>query len=151
GTEPARSIVPDPYATWEIRTHFGQPATVPPEPPRTLEQLRIAHNIAVAEGDEARAAAMRAQIEGRLRPLHVAYDDGVEVVGTTFSAGARSLLTVFLRAPGPEPGLELVVRSEVIKRAALSTTMADPTKREVGLPLAIAPARWRTGFLYADP
>jgi hypothetical protein len=29
--------------------------------------------------------------------------------------------------------------------------MADPTDREVGLPLAIAPQRWQKGFLYADP
>ncbi|HVY47920.1 MAG TPA: hypothetical protein VHB21_18660, partial [Minicystis sp.] len=29
--------------------------------------------------------------------------------------------------------------------------MADPTEREVGLPLAISPKRWRAGFLYSDP
>src|SRR5262249_47682009 len=48
GTEPPRDIVLDPYRTWELRSHFGQPADVPTAPPVTLDQKRIAHNIAVA-------------------------------------------------------------------------------------------------------
>jgi hypothetical protein len=28
--------------------------------------------------------------------------------------------------------------------------MMDPIEREVGLPLPIAPERWKKGFLYAD-
>jgi hypothetical protein len=43
------------------------------------------------------------------------------------------------------------VRSKVTARAAWSTTMADPTDREVGIPLSIAPQRWKKGFLYSDP
>ncbi|AUX46341.1 glycosyltransferase [Sorangium cellulosum] len=152
GTEPEREIVPDPFLTWELRTHFGQPAEPPGAAPETLNQKRIAHNIALAAGDSARAAALRAAIDAALTPLGVRFDDGTELVGTTFQDGARPLLTIVVRAGGPLPAdVALVVRSRVVERAPLSTTMADPLVREVGLPTAIAPQRWRAGFLYADP
>jgi 4-amino-4-deoxy-L-arabinose transferase-like glycosyltransferase len=152
GTEPHREIAPDPYLTWELRTHFGQTAEVPAAPPATLDQKRIAHNIAVATGDRARAAALYEEITHELQPAHAVFDDGTEIVGTTFHDGARPLLTIFLKAGGPTAGdVQLTVRSKVTARAAWSTTMADPTDREVGIPLAIAPQRWRKGFLYSDP
>ncbi|WP_437524388.1 glycosyltransferase family 39 protein [Sorangium sp. So ce726] len=152
GTEPEREIVPDPFLTWELRAHFGQPAEPPAAPPETLEQKRIAHNMALAAGDGARAAALLAEISAALAPIGARFDDGTELLGTTFHEGACSLLTIFVRAGGPAASdVTLAVRSRVVERAPLSTTMADPVVREVGLPTAISPQRWRTGFLYADP
>jgi 4-amino-4-deoxy-L-arabinose transferase-like glycosyltransferase len=152
GTEPHREIVPDPWLTWEMRTHFGQPAEIPSGPPTTLEQRRVAHNIAVQSGDTAKAAELLASIMREVSPVHAAFDDGTEIVGTSFHEGARSLLTIYIKAGGPAAAdVQLAVRSKVTAKAAWSTTMADPTEREVGLPLAIAPQRWKKGFLYADP
>ncbi|MEO5731957.1 MAG: glycosyltransferase, partial [Byssovorax sp.] len=152
GTEPHRDVVADPYLTWELRTHFGQAAEVPIEAPVTLEQKRVAHNIAVAAGDGARASALMAEIGRTLTPIHASFDDGSELVGTTFHEGARSLLTLYVLASGPSAAdVQLTVRSRVVKRAALSLTIADPTEREVGIPVGIAPQRWRKGFLYSDP
>jgi hypothetical protein len=147
-----REVVPDPFLQWELRAHFGQPAEAPAAAPATLEQKRIAHNVAVAAGDRAAAAALAAELEGRLAKVGARFEDGTEIVGTTFEDGARPQLTIFVRAGGPlQPGVTLSVRSKVIARAPLSTTMADPVEREVGLPPAIAPERWRADFLYADP
>ena len=152
GTEPHRDIVPDPWLTWELRTHFGQEAEVPTAPPVTLDQKRIAHNAAVAAGDSARAAALLAEIEHDLAPVHAAFDDGTEIVGTTFHEGAENLLTIFVKAGGPTTGdVQLAVKSKVTAKAAWSTTMADPLDRDVGIPLAIPPQRWKKGFLYTDP
>ncbi len=152
GTEPHRDVVPDPWLTWELRTHFGQPAEPPTAAPVTFDQQRIAHNVAVASGDTARAAELYAAIERQLTPLHATYDDGTELVGSTFHDGARPLLTLLVKASGPTTGdVQLTVKSKVIAKAAFSTTMADPTDREVGIPLSIAPQRWRKGFLYSDP
>ncbi|WP_437996778.1 glycosyltransferase family 39 protein [Sorangium sp. So ce185] len=152
GTEPEREIVPDPFLTWELRAHFGQPAEPPAGPPETLEQKRIAHNAALAAGDAARATALFSEIAAALAPLGARFDDGTELLGTTFHEGARSLLTIFVRAGGPAASdVALSVRSRVVERAPLSTTMADPVYREVGLPTAISPQRWRAGFVYADP
>jgi hypothetical protein len=152
GTEPHRDIVPDPFLTWELRTHLGQPAEAPTEAPVTFDQKRIAHNIALSLGDTTKAAALFAEIERELTPVHAVFDDGTEIVGTTFHEGARSLLTILLRAGGPTTGdVQLAVKSKVTQKAAWSTTMADPTDRDVGIPLAMAPQRWKKGFLYADP
>jgi 4-amino-4-deoxy-L-arabinose transferase-like glycosyltransferase len=152
GTEPVREIVPDPWATWELRTHFGQPAEAPKGAPGTLNQKRIAHNVAVEGGDTARAAALRAEIERELTRIDVAFDDGTRLVGSTFHEGARSLLTIVFEAGGPaKEDVQISVRSKVIARARWSLTMADEADRDVGLPLAIPAERWRKGFLYADP
>jgi len=151
-TEPVRTIVPDAYATWENRVHWDQPATPPEAPPRTLEQKRIAHNVAVHQGDVARAAALSAEIERELRPIGAAYEEGPEIVGSFFQPGVRPRLHLFVRAAGPlAAGTQLAVRSKVLARGAFSTTMADPTNREVGLPLVVPAERMRKGFLYVDP
>jgi hypothetical protein len=151
GTEPHRDVVPDPWLTWELRTHFGQPAEAPTTPPATLDQKRIAHNLALSTGDTARAAALYAEIERELRPIHAAYEDGTEIVGATYHEGARSLLTLFVKAGGPYGDVQLAVKSKVTARAAGSLTIADPTEREVGIPLGLSPQRWKRGFLYSDP
>jgi hypothetical protein len=151
GTEPHREIAPDPYLTWELRDHFHQPAEPPKEPPKTLEQRRVAHNLALAQGDAARAASLLAEIERELRPLHARFEDGSEIVGARFDDGARPLLTLILRAGDPPAAdAQLTVRSRVIAKAPWSLTIADPTEREVGLPLPIAPQRWKKGYLYSD-
>ncbi|HVK71400.1 MAG TPA: glycosyltransferase family 39 protein, partial [Polyangium sp.] len=67
-TEPVRTIVPDAFATWEARVHWDQEATPPEAPPQTLEQKRIAHNVAVMQGDAARAEALFTEITRALRP-----------------------------------------------------------------------------------
>ena len=61
GTEPHRSVgaSPDPWLTWEWRTHLGQSASLPTGEPATLDQMRIAHTVAVASGDQAAAARWR--------------------------------------------------------------------------------------------
>ena len=152
GTEPHREVVADPWLTWELRTHFGQPAVAPTEAPVTLEQKRIAHNIAVAAGDEGRARELLEEIDKALTPVHAKFDDGSELRGTTYHEGARSLLTLYVLAGGPSVAdVQLAVRSRVMKRAALSLTVADPTEREVGIPPGLAPQRWKKGFLYSDP
>lgn len=151
GTEPVRSIEPDPLLTWELRAHFDQPAELAERAPRTLDDRRILHNMAVARGDAERAAALAAEIESELRPLHARFDDGTELIGVRYVDGVLPELVLVLRAAGPtDKDVQLTVKSRVVERAPLSTTMADPSEREVGLPLPIAPERWKKGFLYAD-
>jgi hypothetical protein len=151
GTEPQRDVVPDAFATWELRTHFAQPGEAPAAAPATLSERRIAHNAALLAGDAPRVAALLAELQAELRPLGHRFDSGPEILGTRWEPGASDVLTLLIRAPGPmRAGQELGVSSRVVARAPLSTTMADPVTREVGMPLAISPKRWRSGFLYED-
>ena len=66
--------------------------------------------------------------------------------------GARSLLTLYVLAGGPSVAdVQLAVRSRVVQRATLSLTVLDALEREVGIPVGLAPQRWKKGFLYSDP
>jgi 4-amino-4-deoxy-L-arabinose transferase-like glycosyltransferase len=150
GTEPVRTIAPDPYLTWELRKHFGQTAQRPNAGPEGFEQKRIAHNIAVDSGNNETAARIASELSASLGEPRVRFDDGLVLVGTHFRPGARAQLVLLFRANGPSKhDMQLSARSRVLAPARWSTTMADPTVREVGLPAAIAPMRWRAGFLYS--
>ena len=151
GTEPVREIVPDPLLTWELRVHFDQPTEPIDVEPVTFDDRRILHNLALAKGDVTRAAEIAKALEAELRPLHAMFDDGTELVGARFRDGAQPELLLLLRAGGPAAkDVQLTVKSKVTSPPPLSTTMADPQEREVGLPLPIAPERWKKGFLYSD-
>ncbi len=150
GTEPVRGIspVPDPYLTWELRTHFDQPAAAPTSAPVGLEQLRIAHNIAVAEGRD--PSAPLAALLAEMTPLSLRFDDGTELVASRFDDGVRPRLTLLYRAAAPAKwDVVPTVRSRVIAPPRWSSTPADPVVRDVSLPPAIAPRLWRAGFLYS--
>jgi hypothetical protein len=151
GTEPHREIMPDPFLTWELRTHLDQPATLPIEPPRTLDQRRIAHNMLVAGGDRAGATKLEAELAAEFRSLHTRFEGGTELVGARYQDGACPQLTLLIKAGAPLPeDVQLAVRSQVLSPARFSTTMADPVEREVAAPLAISPHRFHPGFLYLD-
>lgn len=160
GTEPVRTITPDPLLAWELRAHFAQPteriddltpADLAATVPTTFDQRRILHNLALTSGDGPRAAALFAELQAQLTPLHVRYDDGTELLGARYDDGACPQLTLVFRAAGPAAkGVQFAVKSRVVAPARFSTTMPDPVEREVGLPLPIAPERWKRGFLYTD-
>ena len=152
GTEPVRTVVSDPWLTWELRTHWKQPAEAPNAAPTTLAEQRIAYNIAIERGDEAAAATLLGQLQSQWQPIAATFEGGPEIVGVRMNDGVHPRLDIFFRAPGALPaGSGLVVRSKVLAKARGSFTMADPTLREVGQPLAIPPSRLRKGFLYVDP
>lgn len=152
GTEPVRTIVPDPWLTWELRTHWAQPASVPDTPPQTFEQQRIAYNVAVQANDETRANELLWEMKREMRPVEAQFEGGPQIVGVRRIAGVHPRLDIVYRAPGALPaGSSMVVRSKVLAPASWSLTMADPTVREVGLPPSIPATRFRGGFLYVDP
>jgi hypothetical protein len=151
-TEPVRTIVPDPWLTWELRTHWKQDAVAPDAAPKTFEEQRIAYDIAIERGDEAAATSLLVELKRQLQPVEATFEGGPEIVGVRMISGVHPRLDIVFRAPGPmATGSSMVVRSKVLERARGSLTMADPTLREVGQPLAIPPTRFRKGFLYVNP
>jgi hypothetical protein len=149
GTEPQRRIEPDPFRTWELRFHFEQPAAPPSGEPVSLEQIRAAHNAALAAGEADRAERLLARLSEALGPPRAQLDDGTELVGARFQDGVRPLLYLVFRAARPSAhDVMPVAKAQVLTPARWSTTMADPTLREVAIPMDIAPLRWRPGFLY---
>jgi hypothetical protein len=149
-----RSIdpAPDPLATWEWRTHFGQAANPPTAQDATsLGDLRILHNFAVSTGGSDRAAELQQQILARLDQTVTAnFDQGVRLLGVRLTHGVRPCLEAWFEASGPTAGrAAFTVRSLVEAPEPLSLIPAGSTERDMGvLPPPISTKLWRAGFMY---
>ena len=152
GNDPVLRIVPDAYHTWELRQHFDQqPNPVPSQSPVTPEQRRIAHNLAVAQGDRDRARELSEQLTAGLRrELAATYRDGTELLGAALEPGLLPLLRVYLRAGGPPaPAVALRIRGQV-RSKPWSTVPLPGRKRDVGMPFSLPPAVWKPEFIYSS-
>jgi len=153
GTEPMRSIgpTPDPWLTWEWRTHLGQPAVVPTGTPQTLDEMRIAHNVAVASGDQAGAGRWLQALEQPLdRTPATSFTSGLRLLGVRVTGGAQPRVESWFEVGGDAPlgDATFDVRSTVEAQDPLSLIPPDPTDREMAYPPRIPTKLWRPGFVY---
>jgi 4-amino-4-deoxy-L-arabinose transferase-like glycosyltransferase len=155
GTEPVRSLgpAPDPWLTWEWRIHLGQPASVPVGEPATLDEMRIAHNVAVAGSDTDSAQRWQKAIEAALdRSVATGYTGGIELVGVRVLDGVEPRVESWFEVSGGQPLGEASfnVRSTIEARNPLSLIPPDPTDREMAFPPRLPTKLWRPGFLYTS-
>jgi hypothetical protein len=153
GTDPMRTVRADPYWTWELRAHFGQvPNPLPGAPPVGREELRIAHNMAVASGDTALAQRLQAKLLAAVdRRAATAYDDGTKLLGALFVPGVAPELVVYFLSAGPSTADQAFdIYSEVVQPERWSLVPADPTVKAVGLNVPFSTTLWKAGFIYAS-
>ncbi len=156
GTEPMRSIgrSPDPWLTWEWRTHLGQAVAPPLAVPKTLDEIRIAHNVAVANGDEAGAARWHDRIEQALdRSAAANFTQGVRLMGVRVTGGVEPRVESWFElseTPDNKPLGEVffAVRSTVEARERFSLIPPSPTDRDMAYPPSLATKLWRRRFIY---
>ena len=151
GTEPARSIghAPDPWLTWEWRIHLGQAAAPPSGEPRSLDEMRIAHNVAVARGDAADATRWRDRIERELdRTVRTSFTGDLQLLGVRVTRGVQPRVESWFQANGPVGDATFDVRSEIIARGAFSLIPIDATARDMAWPPSLPTRLWRPGFIY---
>jgi hypothetical protein len=150
--EPARRIddAPNPFLTWEWRTHLDQPATPPTAPPQTLDETRIAHNAAVARGDDAEAARLLDEIRKAIvRDPETHYDGDQELMGVRTTNGVQPKIEVWFQAGGPTASdTTFGVRSQVVRKNPLSLFPLDPIEREMAHPPPLPTKLWKRGFVY---
>jgi hypothetical protein len=152
-TEPGRTVS-DPFATWEWRTHLGQDATPPNVEPVTPEQIRIAHNVAVASGDMARAQSLRERLEALLsREVIADYTQGIKLLGVHKVAGVGARYdAIFFAGEGPTPGeAQFGVHARVVAKSPLSWVRPDPLVRDLSMPMTMPANLWKRGMIYACP
>ncbi|HSQ67052.1 MAG TPA: glycosyltransferase family 39 protein [Polyangiaceae bacterium] len=150
--EPVRDVAdaPDDFLTWEWRTHLDQPATPPQRSPVTLDELRIAHNVAVSQGDDDAAERLRERIVGQLvRDPETHFEGGHELMGTRVTHGVQPRLEVWFQAGGPTAtDTTFQIRSHIVRRARLSLIPIDETDREMAWPPILSTKLWKKGFIY---
>lgn len=146
-------VKPDAFWTWELREHYGHAPNPPPAgEPRRPEELRSAHNAALAAGDAGRAAALRARLlEGVDRRVGRVYGPSIELLGARFERGASDILTLYFVALAPlESDVQFAVTSTVEAPPRLSLTPRDELPWDVGMPFALPTSSWRPGFIYSS-
>jgi hypothetical protein len=149
--EPVRTVVPDPWATFEWRRMLGQAATEPTETPTTPEQLRVAHNIALTHGDTARAAQLRAKLGARLDwPLWATYDNGTTIIGAIRHRGAQRGYTLYLVAGTFKSDTKPYVHARVVAPPRLSTLPVDPADLEIPTSPVWPTSLWTPGAIYSQ-
>jgi hypothetical protein len=151
-TEPVRTLrpTPDAWLTWEWRTHLGQAAPFPEGEPRTLDEMRIAHNVAVERGDTAAAQRWRAQIEAKLDPtVQARYEPGLRLIGIRQTGGVQPRLESWFECGAPLQGdATFNVNAVVEARSRWSLIPPDGNAREMAWPPSLPTGLWRKGFLY---
>lgn len=152
-TEPVRTVRPDPWLTWEYREHYGQrPNPAPPGTPRTLEEIRIAHNVAFAAGDAAAAEQWKKQLlAGIDSSVATRFTDGTQLLGKRFRPGVDPQLDLYFLANGPLTGeYQFEVVSVIEARRFLSLVPPDDHVKRYGAPFLLSPRLWRGGFIYVE-
>jgi 4-amino-4-deoxy-L-arabinose transferase-like glycosyltransferase len=153
GTEPSRTIVPDAWVQWEERSVLGG-TVLPPQgtKPTTFNQLRIAHNAALATGDRAAAKRLLGELSAQLNLRVTAqWNDGTALLGARHHRGAQRSITLLFRAGESsfKGRARFSVTGRVIKRAPLSTLALDDGAIEIAPAPAPSTELWRPGHLYA--
>jgi hypothetical protein len=152
-TEPIRTVRPDPWLTWEYREHYRQqPNPPPPDAPRTLEEIRVAHNVAVARGDAAAAEAWKARLLAGIDTAVAArFTDGTQLLGKRFRPGVDPQLDLYFLAAGPLGGEYLFEVVSVIDAPRfLSLVPPDDRIKKYGAPFLLSPRLWQSGFIYVE-
>ncbi len=150
GVQPIRSIRENEFVTWEWRIHFDQLFDFPKAEPKDLEELRIAHNVAVHLGNVPRANELRTRIEVALdRAPAAAFSGGHHLIGARVSGKANPKLETWFLSNGPiDTNAYFQVRSTVEAPLRLSLIPRDPSERDCGMPPALPSTVWRVGFIY---
>ena len=151
GVEPIREYVRDPFSTWEWRTHLGQVATPPDAPPKTLEQKRIAYNMALSEGDAPKATALWAELERALvREPAATFTQGISLLGFYRIGGTEPRIVLLFQTTQPLAGdVAFNVSASMEKPKLLSLIPVDPSERYVSMPPALSTRLYRPGFIYS--
>jgi hypothetical protein len=152
GTEPMRKVgtQPDPWLTWEYRTHLDQPAFEPTATPVTLDQMRIAHNVAISRGDTAAAEKWREKIDAQIdRTVTVKYDTFARLIGVRLIGGVQPRIETWFEVTEPPPGdLQFNVTSTIIAKARYSLIPVPKVDRAMAFPPSLPTKLWKVGYLY---
>ncbi len=141
---------PDPWLTWEWRLHVGQQAPDPGGEPRTLDEMRIAHNAAVARGDAGEAEQWRERVEAQIdRGVSARFGDNLRLIGVRVVGGVEPRVESWFEALAALPGdASFSVRSTIVGRSKGSLIPVDAVDRQMFTLSSIPTRLWRRGFIY---
>jgi len=152
GIEPRRTVSaqPDAWLTWEYRTHLGQQAFAPTAVPVTLDEIRIAHNLAVERGDKAAVEQWREKIDAQIdRTVQTRFDSWVNLIGVHLVGGVQPRIESWFEVTATPAGeAEFQVHSVVEARGRFSLIPPDKTSRSMAYAPSLPTKVWKPGYVY---
>lgn len=155
GTDLVRTIGPDNdiWATWEWKDALGLDVVSPDPAPGTFDEIRIAHNAAVAHGDAKRADALRTRLLAKAS--HVTqYDftDDVHLLAVEVESGPAVVVTL-LWETGPQyqriDGY-FDVKCKIVAPPKLWFSQTDYFEKDMSPIPTFRPAMWKPRYLYTQ-
>jgi len=153
GTDPIRTVRPDPFFTWELRDHYDQMPNPPPDmAPASLDQLRVAHNVAVAANEPALAERYELELTALLNTrVARAYSNGTRLLGERYEGGVAPTLTLyFLSAGSAAADYQFEILSVIDEQGSWSLVPPDDKTKSVGASFVLPPRLWRKGYIYVS-
>jgi hypothetical protein len=143
-------VVPDPFHSYEVRDYLAETPNPPPSvQPQTLEELRVAHNIAYSRGDIVTATSLRERLLSFLdRAPATQYQDGTRLLGIQLRREASDVLAIYFESSGAADQ-RFVVHSRLEAKAPGSLVPFDRRVTEVGVPSFPPRDAWRPSYLYS--
>jgi 4-amino-4-deoxy-L-arabinose transferase-like glycosyltransferase len=139
-----------PLLTWELREHLNQqPNPLPNAAPRSRDELRAAHNLALHRHDDPLAARLRNELLAGA-DLHVArrYGD-LSLLAARHVPGTSEFLEVYFMCHAPlTRDAKFTIWSEVEAAPIASLVPKDERRWDTGMPFAIPSSLFRPGFIY---
>jgi hypothetical protein len=141
---------PDPWLTWEWRSHLGQDAVQPTGQPTTIDEMRIAHNVAIANKDTALAEHWREKLDAHLdRTVTAKFDTGLLLIGIRVLGGVEPRVEAWFEVGKAFAGDDTFdVRSNIEKKATLSLIPPDTADRDMSWPEPLPTKLWKPGAIY---
>ena len=155
GTDLVRKISrdEDPFRTWQLRDAFNLPATAPSVQPVSIDDLRIAHNVAVRAGDTARAKEIFARVAGRVgTPRAIKYSGGVELQGVEVHDGPAIVLTLYWSTDDTFKPKDVTyqLKCKLLRPPPLWPTQIAFFDQDMAPTPLVRPAVWKAGSLYTQ-
>jgi len=156
GSDLIRFIGPeeDPWAAWEWEDALDLDPTSPSWVPSTFEELRIAHNVAVAHGDKGQAQQLGERVIAAMEDkTRVDLTGDVHILGRTVDRGGAVPVVTILWQAGPayeQADIHFSVMCTVLGPPRLWFSKTDYFEKEVAPEMVMRPQLWKPGHLYAE-
>ena len=155
GTDLVRTIGPDadPFATWEWDNALGLDASTPSAAPGTFDEIRIAHNIAIARGDEKTAASLRARLlEKAGHVTDYAFTNDLHLIAEQVDTGSAVVVTFLWEAGKDFKKFEgyFDVKCKVTAKPPLWMSDTDFLEKDMSPTPIFRPSMYKARFLYAQ-
>jgi hypothetical protein len=155
GTDLVRTIGPevDTFATWEWLDALGLDPMSPHSAPGTFDEIRIAHNVAVAHGDTKRAESLRERLLAKVgHPTHYEFTDDVRLIDVEVDSRAAVVVTLLWEV-GPDYKKTdgyFDVRCKVVAPPKAWFSATDYFEKDMSPIPTMRPSMWKPRYLYTQ-